>query len=95
MIKTKTEGEGEVLLTWTPSCADLKLIRISLVSLSAAFAITVFTPKGEGGGGGKKKQQKRQPQNYYRSSLFQQQCCVVRTCRNQSDVAQQSDDVKK
>jgi hypothetical protein len=47
MIKTKTKGEGEVLLTWTPSCADLKLIRISLVSLSAAFAITVFTPKGE------------------------------------------------
>jgi hypothetical protein len=78
MIKTKTKGEGEVLLTWTPSCADLKLIRISLVSLSAAFAITVFTPKGGGGeGGGKKKQQKRQPQNYYRSSLFQQQCCVV------------------
>jgi hypothetical protein len=46
MIKTKTKGEGEVLLTWTPSCADLKLIRISLVNLSAAFAITVFTPKG-------------------------------------------------
>jgi hypothetical protein len=51
MIKTKTKGGGEVLLTWTPSCADLKLIRISLVNLSAAFAITVFTPKGEGGGG--------------------------------------------
>jgi hypothetical protein len=51
MIKTKTKGEGEVLLTWTPSCADLKLIRISLVNLSAAFAITVFTPKKGGGGG--------------------------------------------
>jgi hypothetical protein len=70
MIKTKTKGEGEVLLTWTPSCADLKLIRISLVNLSAACAITVFTPKGRGGGGGKKKQQKRHQQSYYRSSLF-------------------------